>query len=223
MGSALYESGRRMILDANDANSTSFDINANNIKCGLIDLDQYGVAVSGCTGNGVAPIVITTPSAHGYTTGDIVTISGVGGNTNANGVFSITVLSSTTFSLQDQNTLANITGNGAYTSGGHTVNLTAHVFLSDIPIGARVSASGNLTSKTTNSPRGGVFDAADVTFSSVPAGSPCEAVVIFKDTGTASTSPLIAFIDTATGLPVTPNGADIQIQWDNGRFRIFML
>jgi len=97
------------------------------------------------------------------------------------------------------------------------------VFLSDIPIGARVSASGNLASKTTNSPRGGVFDAADVTFSSVPAGSPCEAVVIFKDTGTASTSPLIAFIDTATGLPVTPNGADIQIQWDNGRFRIFML
>jgi hypothetical protein len=35
--------------------------------------------------------------------------------------------------------------------------------------------------------------------------------------------PLIAYIDTATGLPVTPNGGDITIAWDSGANRIFKL
>lgn len=35
------------------------------------------------------------------------------------------------------------------------------------------------------------------------------AIVIVKDTGTEATSPLIAYIDTATGLPIAPNGGDI--------------
>jgi hypothetical protein len=47
--------------------------------------------------------------------------------------------------------------------------------------------------------------------------------VIYKDTGTAATSPLIAYIDTATGLPVTPNGGDITVTWDNGSNKIFKL
>lgn len=38
--------------------------------------------------------------------------------------------------------------------------------------------------------------------------------MIYADTGTESTSPLIAFIDTATGLPITPNGGDIIVTWD---------
>jgi len=58
------------------------------------------------------PIVITTSPAHGLSDGDAVTIQGVLGNTNANGTFSITVLSSTTFSLDTS------TGNAAYTGGG---------------------------------------------------------------------------------------------------------
>ena len=58
------------------------------------------------------PIVITTGSNHGLTTGNIVTISGVVGNTAANGTFVITVVSPTTFSLDAS------TGNGAYVSGG---------------------------------------------------------------------------------------------------------
>lgn len=36
-------------------------------------------------------------------------------------------------------------------------------------------------------------------------------------------SPLIAYIDTATGLPVTPNGGDITIAWDSGANKIFKL
>ena len=48
-----------------------------------------------------------------------------------------------------------------------------------------------------------------------------EAIVIYVDTGTEATSPLIAYIDTATGLPITPNGGDIIVTWDNGVNKIF--
>lgn len=60
----------------------------------------------------------------------------------------------------------------------------------------------------------GVFDAADVSYTSVT-GNSVEALVIYIDTGTAGTSPLVAFIDTGvTGLPVTPNGGNIAITWN---------
>lgn len=60
----------------------------------------------------------------------------------------------------------------------------------------------------------GVFDAADVTYTAVT-GNSVEALVIYIDTGTASTSPLVAYIDTSvTGLPVTPNGGDITVTWN---------
>ena len=69
----------------------------------------------------------------------------------------------------------------------------------------------------------GVFDANDVTFAAVSAGAVAEGVVIYKDTGSAATSPLIAYIDTITGFPVTTNGGDITIQWDAGPLKIFSL
>lgn len=60
----------------------------------------------------------------------------------------------------------------------------------------------------------GVFDAADVLFTSV-SGSQVVSLVIYIDTGSAATSPLVAFIDTGvTNLPVTPNGGDIAITWN---------
>lgn len=54
-------------------------------------------------------------------------------------------------------------------------------------------------------------------------GSKIGALVIYKDTGTENRSPLIAYIDTAQGLPITPNGGDITINWDAGPYGIFML
>lgn len=101
----------------------------------------------------------------------------------------------------------------------YTVSIDTHEFLSDIAGGARVATSGNLASKTSTL---GVADAADVTFSAVT-GDQSEALVIYKDSGSAATSALIAYIDTATGLPVTPNGADITVTWDNGANKIFAL
>jgi hypothetical protein len=87
----------------------------------------------------------------------------------------------------------------------------AHDFLDDVPAGARVATSGNLGSKTFTNGR---FDSADFTWSSVT-GDPSEAVILYCDTGTAGTSYLIVYIDTAlTGFPVTPNGGDINFTVD---------
>lgn len=70
---------------------------------------------------------------------------------------------------------------------------------------------------------GGFFDAGDATFLAVVAGDTLEAVVIYKDTGVAGTSPLLFYIDTITGFPLATNGGDITVQWDNGAYRIVSL
>ncbi|OCB15070.1 hypothetical protein [Mycobacterium intracellulare] len=101
----------------------------------------------------------------------------------------------------------------------YTVNIATHEFLSDVGSSGRVATSANLSGKTAT---GGVADANDVTFPSV-SGDISEALVIYKDTGTDATSPLIAYIDTATGLAVTPNGGDITVIWPNDAGRIFSL
>lgn len=92
----------------------------------------------------------------------------------------------------------------------YTADKVNDEFLSDIPVAARVATSGNLTSKTIT---GRVVDAADVVLTAV-SGDVSEAVVIYQDSGVATTSRLIIFADTATGLPVTPNGTDITIRWN---------
>lgn len=67
------------------------------------------------------PAVVTTSAAHGYASGDLVYIESVGGMTQVNNMFFfITVLSTTTFSLQSFSAGANVNSGsyGAYTSGG---------------------------------------------------------------------------------------------------------
>ncbi|WP_203310510.1 hypothetical protein [Sphingomonas beigongshangi] len=98
-----------------------------------------------------------------------------------------------------------------------------HQFLSDVPAAARYGTAATLANKTVVN---GVFDADDALFTSVPAGSTGttdkeEAIVLYLDTGTAGTSQLIYYIDSATGLPVTPNGGNIVASWDaNGIFAL---
>lgn len=91
--------------------------------------------------------------------------------------------------------------------------------LADIGAGARIATSGNFGTKTVTA---GVADAADVTVSTV-SGNEFESVVIYYDSTVEATSTLIAYIDTATGLPLTPNGGDITVQWDDGANKIFKL
>lgn len=100
-----------------------------------------------------------------------------------------------------------------------TIDLAVDEDLADRAGAARVATSSALGTKTTTA---GVADAADVTLSSVT-GDVSESIDIYQHTGTEATSLLIANIDTATGLPVTPNGGNITVQWDAGANKIFKL
>ena len=85
----------------------------------------------------------------------------------------------------------------------------AHEFLTSLT--GVVGTAQTLATKTYTS---GTFDADNVTYTSVT-GSTVEALVIYIDTGVAGTSRLVAYIDTGvTGLPVTPNGGNINVTWD---------
>lgn len=111
-------------------------------------------------------------------------------------------------------------------TAGLTVDLTTNQFLSSITGGNRIATSAALASKTVTA---GVADAADVTLTAV-SGASVEAIVIYQSSAVGggadvadTAQRLIAYIDTGTGLPFTPNGGDITIQWDNGTNRIFKL
>lgn len=181
--------------------SGAINLTTDNLKASLIDLADYGAAVEGATN--AEPIVITE-TGHGRSSGQRVLITDVEGNTAANGEHVITVLDANTYSLQNKKG-EDVAGNGAYTSGGTIISLDTDEFYSDIAAAAKVAASGNLATKTVTL---GIFDAADITISGV-SGDGTEAVVVWKDTGTATTSPLL-FILLGD---FTPNGSDVQIQW----------
>lgn len=106
------------------------------------------------------------------------------------------------------------------TSGNnYTVDLATDQYLNIIPTAAVIATSTALTSPTVAN---GVASAANVTYASVT-GNRIDALVIYKDTGNASTSPLLAYVDTGTGLPLVPNGGSIEISWDTGANGIFAL
>lgn len=101
-----------------------------------------------------------------------------------------------------------------------TPNLTTDDFLDDLLSVARVPALGSaftLGTKTVGTIAAGVFDAADgaPAFTALT-GDQFESLVLLKDTGTESTSNLIHKWDTATGLPFTPNGGDVNITFNAG-------
>lgn len=92
-------------------------------------------------------------------------------------------------------------------TGTYTFN-AAHDNYDDLT-GIVGTESAALTGKTVTD---GTFDADDISFLAVT-GNTAEAIVLFKDTGNPATDALILYIDTATGLPVTPNGGDINVAW----------
>lgn len=104
-------------------------------------------------------------------------------------------------------------------SADETYN-AADQYLSDVTGAGIVATSGNLANKTFTN---GLFDADDVTLSNVT-GDQAEALIIYIDTGTSTTSRLVLWIDTfSAGMPVTPNSGSIVISWDNGTNRIAQL
>jgi len=105
-------------------------------------------------------------------------------------------------------------------SAPYTPNASTDEFFTHI-VGPRGELGGDtytdgatMSGKTVGNLNPGVFDANDTTMLSVAAGNACEQLVIYKEGASAAASPLICWIDTATGLPVTPNGGDILITWN---------
>lgn len=104
-------------------------------------------------------------------------------------------------------------------SSSYIPNLNTHETISDVSA-YRLNSDKTLTTVTKTL---GVVDADDVTFTAVTAGATAKFVALYKDSGTASTSFLIALYDTITNFPVATNGGDIVIRWDNGVNKIFAL
>lgn len=110
---------------------------------------------------------------------------------------------------------------------GYTFS-ASHKFLSDVTgAGAVLVATATLTTPTVIA---GVAGADAVTFTSVPTGAACNALLIYQSsapTGGAdlanTAQRMIAYLDTVTGLPVTPNGGNINVAWDSGSNKIFKL
>lgn len=100
-----------------------------------------------------------------------------------------------------------------------TIDLAVDDNYDDRAAASRVGTLTNLASKTVTA---GVADAADTVMTAVT-GDVSESLDMLKDSGVESTSRLICNIDTATGLPVTPNGGDITVAWDSGANKIFKL
>lgn len=111
---------------------------------------------------------------------------------------------------------------------GYTFDAT-HKFVSEVTGagGTLHATSSALASKTGTD---GVADAADITFTTPSANANDHNILVFQSSAVgggadvaASAQRLICLIDTATGIPVQPNGANITIAWDNGVNRMFHL
>ena len=97
---------------------------------------------------------------------------------------------------------------------------TAHEFVADL--GTRIGTDQTLTGKSVT---GGVIDATDLDFGSLPPGDTVKAVVIYKDTGSTSTSPVLAYLESgpSVGLPFATNGGAVTVPWNNDVKKIFRL
>jgi hypothetical protein len=109
---------------------TAQNINFNTIKHtaagtegkALLTRTNATVNVSNAANNGSGLIRITTGSAHGLSTGNKVFIKDVGGTTEANGLWTVTVVSATEIDLQSSAFVNTYTTGGTVRTGyGWTV------------------------------------------------------------------------------------------------------
>lgn len=105
----------------------------------------------------------------------------------------------------------------------------SHKFVSEVTGagGTLASTSSALTTKTETA---GAFNADGVTFSAVASNASAHSLLLFQSsaaTGGAdvasSAQRVIAYLDTGTNLPISPNGGDIVVAFDTGANKIFHL
>lgn len=103
---------------------------------------QAAKNITGATN--ATPISITC-AGHGYSTGDTVVLTSVGGNTSANGVWEITVTGTDTFTLDGS------VGNAAWTSGGTVKQINNAVVRLASPLTKEIASTGMRTTAWTAS------------------------------------------------------------------------
>lgn len=106
-------------------------------------------------------------------------------------------------------------------NNSYNPNAETHQFVSDINssyIEARSSALNNKSVVL------GVFDADDIDISDY-SGNSFNALALYVDSGSDSTSRLVAYIDTSTGLPFSTanTSAVVTIVWNNDSTKIISL
>lgn len=101
---------------------------------------------------------------------------------------------------------------------GGAMNASTQDFYNDVSAGL-IGTAYTLANKVIGSPAVGVFDNTvdpAPAFTSVT-GASCEALVLFKDTGTPTTSDLICWFD----ITLTPNGGDVNVTFNaSGIFKV---
>lgn len=187
MADTLFLKGREGFIDG------TLDWDTQTFSIALLDLDTADVGIRQIASSTNATPIVVTSTAHGLTNGDIVSITGHATNTAANGVWQIGSVAANTFALLDPITGGNSVGNGVGGATGRAVCLgpSASGDNWDDFDGALVGAKVNLTSPTVTN---GVLDAADPTITAV-SGATVEAYVIFRDTGTTTTSRMVLYVD----------------------------
>lgn len=101
----------------------------------------------------------------------------------------------------------------------YTVDFDNDEFQLDIPEAAIIAERTLIA----NSLSSNVFDGDDLLFPLFTAVQTVGAFAIIKDTDATNTSLLLCYIDNAPELPITPDGSDFTIQWNNGPDKIFKL
>lgn len=107
-------------------------------------------------------------------------------------------------------------------NSSYVPNELSHTFVSDINSNFIKNRSQNLVNLTNNY---GVIDADDVTIDSHD-GTAFNAVVLYQVGFSDSNSRLLAYIDTATGIPYSGSnatGIPITIVWSNGPNKIIRI
>jgi hypothetical protein len=100
----------------------------------------------------------------------------------------------------------------------NTVYDPSHQFYSEILAVHKIQEKTFANKTVTN----GVFNADDIVFTSITEGVSAESVVIWIDTGTPTSSRLVAFLDTnISGLPIISDGSNIDLTFNtNGIFQL---
>lgn len=115
-------------------------------------------------------------------------------------------------------------GGGVHTTAdwnGDTIKVTLTDHGTDTPVpgtdqdyadisAGTVGTPQTLTGVTIDSVAEGTVDAGNPVWTSLT-GASVESYTYYKDSGVASTSTLLIYIDSATGLPLTPNGGNVTL------------